>query len=58
VTQLLERAHNKKLNRILLKDADPLLADYYINMTTFEQVGFIISHYVLIDGGVDLEFFP
>lgn len=37
VTQLLERAHNKKLNRILLKDADPLLADYYINMTTFEQ---------------------
>jgi hypothetical protein len=38
VTQLLERAHNKKLNRILLKDADPLLADYYINMTTFEQV--------------------
>jgi len=37
VTQLLERAHNKKLNRIYLKDADPLLSDYYINMTTFEQ---------------------
>ena len=37
VTQLLERAHNKKLNRIYLKDADPLLADYYINMTGFEQ---------------------
>ena len=37
VTQLLERAHNKKLNRIYLKDADPLLADYYINMTSFEQ---------------------
>ena len=38
VTQLLERAHNKKLNRIYLKDADPLLQDYYINMTSFEQV--------------------
>jgi len=37
VTQLLERAHNKKLNRIYLKDADPLLSDYYINMITFEQ---------------------
>lgn len=37
VTQLLERAHNKKLNRIYLKDADPLLSDYYINMTSFEQ---------------------
>jgi hypothetical protein len=47
VTQLLERAHNKKLNRILLKDADPLLADYYINMTTFEQAGFFISQYSL-----------
>ena len=32
VTQLLERAHNKKLNRIYLKDADPLLQDYYINI--------------------------
>ena len=40
VTQLLERAHTKKLNRIYLKDADPLLADYYINMTNFEQVRF------------------
>jgi hypothetical protein len=58
VTQLLERAHNKKLNRILLKDADPLLADYYINMTTFEQAGFIFHHYILIDGDVDLELFP
>ena len=38
VTQLLERAHNKKLNRIYLKDADPLLQEYYINMTSFEQV--------------------
>ena len=38
VTQLLERAHNKKLNRIYLKDADPLLSDYYINMTSFEQL--------------------
>ncbi|TRY78435.1 hypothetical protein TCAL_12221 [Tigriopus californicus] len=37
VTQLLERAHQKKLNKIYLKDADPLLSDYYINMTLFEQ---------------------
>ncbi len=37
VTQLLERAHNKKLSKIYLKDADPLLSDYYINMTAFEQ---------------------
>ena len=37
VTQLLERAHQKKLNKIYLKDADPLLCDYYINMTQFEQ---------------------
>ncbi|XP_040575016.1 protein deltex [Lepeophtheirus salmonis] len=37
VTQLLERAHQKKLNRIYLKDGDPLLSDYYINMKTFEQ---------------------
>ena len=38
VTQLLERAHHKKLNKIYLKDADPLLSDYYINMTSFEQL--------------------
>lgn len=37
VTQLLERAHQKKLNKIYLKDADPLLSDYYINITSFEQ---------------------
>ena len=36
VTQLLERAHLKKLNKIYLKDADPLLADYFIDMTNFE----------------------
>ena len=38
VTQLLERAHNKKLNKIYLKDADPLLCEYYIDMTNFEQI--------------------
>ena len=43
VTQLLERAHNKKLNRIYLKDADPDLSDYYVNMTSFEQVGVWLS---------------
>jgi len=43
VTQLLERAHTKKLNRIYLKDADPLLEDYYINMTNFEQVRSVLA---------------
>ena len=38
VTQLLERAHNKKLNKIYLKDADPLLSEFFIDMTNFEQV--------------------
>lgn len=37
VAHLLERAHQKKLKKIYLKDADPLLADYYVDMTTFEQ---------------------
>ena len=38
VTQLLERAHVKKINKIYLKDADPLLCEYYIDMINFEQV--------------------
>ena len=38
VTQLLERAHTKKINKIFLKDADPLLYEYYIDMTNFEQI--------------------
>ena len=38
VTQLLERAHCKKINKIYLKDTDPLLSDYYIDMINFEQV--------------------
>ncbi len=37
VTQLLERAHAKKLNKIYLKDADPLLSDYCVDLTSFEQ---------------------
>ena len=38
VTQLLERAHYKKINKIYLKDTDPLLSDFYIDMINFEQV--------------------
>ena len=38
VAQLLERAHNKKINKIYLKDADPLLCEYFIDMVNFEQV--------------------
>ncbi len=38
VTQLLERAHTKKINKIYLKDADPFLSDFFIDMINFEQV--------------------
>ena len=38
MTQLLERAHCKKINKIYLKDADPLLCEFYIDMINFEQV--------------------
>lgn len=37
VTQHLERANVKKLTRVLLSDADPLLDKYYINLRTLKQ---------------------
>jgi hypothetical protein len=37
VTQLLERAHHKNLNRIYLKDADPILEDFHVDMNKFMQ---------------------
>lgn len=37
ISQLLERAQFKGLNRVLLSDADPKLSHYYVNLKTKQQ---------------------
>lgn len=37
ISQLLERAQCKGLNRVLLSDADPNLSHYYVNLKTNQQ---------------------